>query len=71
VVVCPDGELYELEIGLDHEAIEETGSWDPLTARKEVCRKLDLPPLDYLLYASSALAAVTEQLVARQKETAR
>src|SRR5690606_23112281 len=39
VVVADDGEIYELEFGIDHEAIELTGSWDPVTARKETKKK--------------------------------
>jgi len=35
VVVGEDGELYELEFGIDHDSFELTGSWDPVTARKE------------------------------------
>jgi len=63
VVVCEDGELYELEIGVDHEAIELTGSWDPVTARKETRKKLDLLPRDYLIYAYNGLMSVTDLLM--------
>src|SRR4051812_21535608 len=35
VVVCEDGELYELVVGEDREAAEFVGSWDPVTARTE------------------------------------
>ena len=63
VVVCEDGELYELEFGIDHDSIELTGSWDPVTARKETTRKLDLHPRDYLVYAYNGLVAVTELLL--------
>ncbi len=65
VVVAEDGELYELEFGVDHEAVELTGSWDPVTARKEEKRPLVLHPLDHLIYACSGLAAVTEVLLER------
>ncbi|MGE5595886.1 MAG: hypothetical protein ACM3S1_07615 [Hyphomicrobiales bacterium] len=68
VVVCEDGELYELEMGIDHEAIELTGSWDPVTARKETKKKLDLHPRDYIVYAYNGLVAVTEHLLERQAE---
>lgn len=68
VVVCEDGELYELEIGVDHEAIELTGSWDPVTARKETRKKLDLHPRDYVIYAYNGLVAVTELLLERASE---
>ena len=65
VVVGEDGELYELEFGVDHEAVEITGSWDPVTARKEEARKLDLHPRDYVVYAYSGLMAITEALMER------
>lgn len=68
VVVCEDGELYELEMGIDHDAIELTGSWDPVTARKETKKKLDLHPRDYIVYAYNGLVAVTEHLLEQQEE---
>ena len=70
VVVCEDGELYELEMGIDHDAIEMTGSWDPVTARKETKKKLDLHPRDYIVYAYNGLVAVTEHLLERAEEEA-
>jgi hypothetical protein len=69
VVVCEDGELYELEFGVDHESIALTGSWDPVTARKETKTKLELHPRDYIVYAYNGLAAVTEQLLERAANT--
>lgn len=68
VVVCEDGELYELEMGIDHESVELTGSWDPVTARKETLKKLDLHPRDYIIYAYAGLMAVTEELLEREAE---
>lgn len=68
VVVCEDGELYELEMGIDHDSIELTGSWDPVTARKETAKKLDLHPRDYLVYAYNGLVAVTGLLLERAEE---
>lgn len=65
VVVTEDGELRELEFGVDHEAVELTGSWDPVTARKEETRPLALHPRDYVVYAYSGLMAVTEALLER------
>ena len=67
VVVCNDGELYELQMGIDHESIELMDSWDPVTARKETLKKLDLHPRDYLLYAYAGLVAVTEHLLEQQE----
>jgi hypothetical protein len=63
VVVGEDGDLYELEFGIDHESVELTGSWDPVTARKETMKKLDLHPRDYIVYAYNGLVAVTEHLM--------
>ncbi|MDE2668261.1 MAG: hypothetical protein OXI51_01230 [Chloroflexota bacterium] len=68
VVVAEDGELYELEFGVDHDAVEFTGSWDPVTARKEEKRPLDLHPRDYVVYAYSGLMAITEELLERAAE---
>ena len=68
VVVAEDGELYELEFGVDHDAVELTGSWDPVTARKEEKRPLDLHPRDYVVYAYSGLMAITEELLERSAE---
>lgn len=68
VVVAEDGELYELEMGIDHDAIEMTGSWDPVTARKETKKKLDLHPRDYIVYGYNALVTVTEHLLERAEE---
>lgn len=67
VVVCDDGELYELQMGIDHESIELLDSWDPVTARKETLKKVDLHPRDYIQYAYAGLMAVTEQLLERQE----
>lgn len=69
VVVCEDGELYELEFGIDHDSIELTGSWDPVTARKETKKKLELHPRDYIVYAYNGLVAVTEALLERAEAT--
>ena len=68
IVVMEDGELYELEMGIDHDAIELTGSWDPVTARKETTKKVDLHPRDYIVYAYNGLIAVTELLLEREEE---
>ena len=65
IVVCEDGELYELEMGIDHESIELTGSWDPVTARKETTKKVELHPRDYVVYAYNGLVAVTGHLLER------
>ncbi len=68
VVVGEDGDLYELEMGIDHDSVELTGSWDPVTARKETLKKLELHPRDYVVFAYAGLVAVTEHLLERQAE---
>lgn len=68
IVVMEDGELYELEMGVDHDAIELTGSWDPVTARKETLKKVDLHPREYIVYAYNGLVAVTELLLERMED---
>lgn len=70
IVVGEDGEIYELEVGVDHESIELTGSWDPVTARKETKKALDLHPLEYVVFAYDALTKVTDLLLERQAEAA-
>jgi hypothetical protein len=56
-------------MGIDHDSIELTGSWDPVTARKETREKLDLHPRDYVVYAYNALVAVTDALLERAAES--
>jgi hypothetical protein len=68
VVVREDGELYELQMGIDHDAIELTGSWDPVNARKETLEKLELHPRDYVIYAYNALLAVSDVLLEHSAE---
>jgi len=66
IVVGEDGGLYELEMGIDHESIEILDSWDPVTARKETLKKIELHPRDHLVYAYAGLIAVTEHLLERE-----
>ena len=63
IVVTENGELNELDFGVDHDAIEMLGSWDPVSARKETLKPLNLHPRDYILFAYSGLTAVTEALL--------
>lgn len=69
VVVCEDGDLYELQIGLDQEALAD-GLTDPVALRDERRLKLDdLHPRDYVVYAYNGLLAITEALLERQEAT--
>ncbi len=65
VVLAPDGELYELQIGQDLPAmtLELT---DPVALRQEELKRLELHPRDYLIYAYNALVRVTELLLEQQ-----
>jgi hypothetical protein len=62
VVVCEDGELYELKMSINF----TDDALDPVTARDETLRKLDdLHPRDYLVLAYEALTRITERLMER------
>lgn len=58
VVVCPDGELYELEVNFNPSPLGFSSNME----REEKLTKLDLPPLTYISYAHSALAEVSKLL---------
>jgi len=67
VVVCPDGELYELVMGVELPPFPDEPA-DPVSLRKEELRRLDnLHPRDYLVYAYNALARVEEILLEQQE----
>jgi len=57
VVVCPDGRLYELDIGLIP-GPPTVGGVDGV----ELFRDLDLPPAEYITYACLAIRALSEGL---------
>ena len=64
VVVCEDGELYELKMSID---FSEEAS-DPVSAREEKLTKLEgLHPRDYVVLAYEALTRVTEHLLERRE----
>jgi hypothetical protein len=67
VVLGPDGELYELEIGVDLEGLDPSGYADPVAMRREELKKLTLHPRDYIVYAHNAITVVTELLLERQE----
>ena len=65
VVVCQDGELYELKMSID---FSEEAS-DPVSARDETLKKLeDLHPRDYVVLAYEALSRLTEQLLEQAEQ---
>ncbi|HEY8490925.1 MAG TPA: hypothetical protein VIO14_08025 [Dehalococcoidia bacterium] len=71
VVVCPDGELRELLMGVDLEDAALSGWQDPVSMRKEELREIQLHPRDYIVYAYEALTRITELLLERQGEAGR
>ena len=62
VVLASDGDLYELEIGID----PSRQLIDPVGGRDERLKKLDLHPRDYIIYAYDALTKVTELLLEQE-----
>jgi len=63
VVLGPDGELYELEMGQDIAALA-LDQTDPVALREERLKKLEeLHPRDYVAYAYAALTRVVELLL--------
>jgi hypothetical protein len=69
VVLGPDGELYELEMGQDVTALA-LDQTDPVALREEKLNKLEeLHPRDYVVYAYEALARVVELLLEREAES--
>ena len=58
VVVCQDGELYELEVNFNPSPFGFSTNME----REEKLTKLDLPPLTYISYAHSALSEVSKLL---------
>jgi hypothetical protein len=68
IVVAPDGELYELEMGVDPEGFDPSGYVDPVALRSERLKKIDIHPRDYVVYAHSAITKVAEILLERLEE---
>jgi hypothetical protein len=67
VVLGPDGELYEFEIGQDLPDFELEIT-DPVSLRNEELKPLELHPRDYVIYAYAALTKVVELLLEREGE---
>ncbi len=66
VVVCEDGELYELQMEVDFSKDLQ----DPVSVRDETLKPLDdLHPRDYVVYAYNALVRITEFLLEQREET--
>jgi len=68
IVVCEDGELYELKMSIDF----SDDAADPVSARDEKLTKLeDLHPRDYIVLAYEALTRITERLMEQSEEEKR
>ena len=68
VVVCEDGELYELKMSIDF----SDDAADVVSARDEKLAKLeDLHPRDYVVLAYEALGRITEHLMERAEQESR
>ena len=68
IVVCEDGELYELKMSIDF----SDDAADVVSARDEKLAKLeDLHPRDYIVLAYEALARITEHLMERAEQESR
>lgn len=67
VVLGPDGEFYEFELGIDLEGLDPSGYADPVAMRKEELKKLDLHPREYVVYAHNAISIVVELLLEREE----
>jgi hypothetical protein len=68
VVLGPDCEFYELEIGVDLEGLDFGDYADPVSMRKEEMKKLTLHPRDYIVYAHNAITTVVEMLLEQEEE---
>ena len=72
VVVCPDGELYELWLTTDFssrmpkEFLEIQPEFDPTSVFQAEIKTLDLAPQDYVVYAYNAICALTEIVERRE-----
>jgi hypothetical protein len=69
VVLGPDGELYEFEVGQDLPDFELEIT-DPVSLRNEELKPLELHPRDYVIYAYEALTKVVELLLQRTEDKA-
>jgi hypothetical protein len=68
IVLGEDGELYELQVGID---VAQAVGGDPAAMRSEERILLeDLPPATYLAYAHRAVTAAVEYLLAHPQTPA-
>jgi hypothetical protein len=67
VVLAPDGEFYEMQMGQDVPEFPMDIA-DPVALRTEELKPLELHPQEYLVYAYNAVRQVVELLMERQEE---
>ena len=67
VVLAPDGELYELQMGQELPLLDLEMA-DPVALRKEELKPLEMHPHDYVIYAYNAIMKVTELLLEQRAE---
>lgn len=67
VVLGEDGEFYELKMGNELPAFDIEVN-DPVAMRSEELKPLELHPLEYIVYAYTAITKVAEILLERQEE---
>ena len=68
VIVTPDGDVKELQIGVDAEAFERPVPPDPVALREERLVDLRLPPPERLLYAYAGVRRLLELIREREAD---
>ena len=75
VVVCPDGEFYELWVSTDFSSrtpkdlLEIQPEFDPISVFQTDIKPLGLSPQDYIVYAYNAICALAEIIDERREES--
>ncbi len=69
IVVTEDGDLRELQIGIDAQGPDAFGGGDPVSMREESLIDVEMNPHDRLLFAYGGLAAITELLRQRAAQS--
>lgn len=64
VVLAEDGQFYELRMGNELPAFDMDIS-DPVAMRNEERKPIEMLPLEYIVYATNGITAVTELLMER------
>ena len=67
IVVTEEGDLKELQIGIDAEGPDMLGPPDPVSMRDERFVDVEMQPYDRLLFAYAGLRAIRELLAAQDQ----